>query len=112
MGLVQLPTGELIGHALGEHEGKLLRSHDALTWSEIPGVSIPGNRWLGILRSGRWLATEANWIGEELHPNTQVVATRGGYPQMKESGIRYNSEMFISYSDDQGKTWQKEATMQ
>ena len=30
---------------------------------------------------------------------------------MKESGIRYNSEMFISYSDDQGKTWQKGAAM-
>jgi hypothetical protein len=110
-GLAQTPDGDL----LGEVAGKIQRSSDGgRSWEEVQDASIPpgGMGAFGVLRSGRWLAAAPQWrnldISEHPNRNSSVVrmGVRGGYPLFKEGADLRDPSLVVSYSDDEGRTWQ------
>jgi len=109
--LAQLPGGDLVGPI----RGRISRSSDGgRTWREIAGVKFPGQLAVfSVLRSGRWLVasherdeTIAKPDGAGTQKTTQM-GMRGGYPIYKIRGHFMDQVVFVSYSDDNGKTWHK-----
>ena len=114
--MAQLPNGDLItpiggkvsgGYLRAMVGGKMSRSSDGgRTWQEMPGVKLPPDLCaLGVLKSGRWLAATLKTVSRATAHPTKVGMV-GGYPTFKLRGVRYDFSIIISYSDDQGKTWQ------
>lgn len=112
----QLPNGDLITPIGGKVSsgylrqlvgGTMSRSCDGgRTWQEMAGVKLPPDLCaLGVLKSGRWLAATLETVSHTMGHPTKVGVV-GGYPTFKLRGVRYDSSIIISYSDDQGKTWQ------
>ena len=109
--LAQLPSGDLVGPI----RGRISRSSDGgRTWREVVDAKFPGQLAVfSVLRSGRWLVgsletdeTIAKPDGAGTVEMTQMEM-RGGYPIYKVRGHFYNYSVFVSYSDDNGKTWHK-----
>ena len=100
--MAQMPDGDLVGNVAG----KVRRSSNGgRTWDEVEGARLPAGAFVA-LRSGRWLAASVQVNAEWKVGSTTNMGTRGGYPIEKSSGNSYDCSIVVSYSDDQGKTWQ------
>ena len=103
--LAQLHGGDLVGPV----NGRISRSSDGgRTWQEFAGAKFPGQLCVfSVLRSGRWLVASLKQNGVGGTKKTTQMGMRGGYPIFKERGHFLDYSIFVSYSDDNGKTWHK-----
>jgi hypothetical protein len=90
---------------------RLWSSDQGRTWDAVEGATVPeafGGYTVpfGVLRRGRWLAATCRQNQPYREARVAKVDTRGGYPTFKVRGYSSDVSMVVSYSDDEGKTWQ------
>lgn len=100
--VTQTPGGDIIGVS----EGVVWKSDDVGEhWEELKGATIPGGVF-GVLKSGRWLAARGHHYSTPVDGTVSIVGNKGGYPLMKVSGHSVDCDGVVSYSDDEGRSWQ------
>ena len=84
-----------------------------MTWPETIGNEVDHyGVVLGVLKSGRWLGAVVRHVRPEKSVRPRHVGQRGGYAVFEVGGAQHDIEALIYYSDDEGKTWHRNANGQ